>query len=270
MKELSTSLLRMAIVLSLMACHLDPQSKYVEQARDFAKKQDWEQSVHFYEKAVKVDAESDRALEASREASRICVVHLKEDSRAAEFLRHVVKFTKDHTERAVAQRSLAQIYLEKLNDYPQAVIEINRALAFSRSEADRNQLRFMLARAYSFQRDFLQARSEVDQLLLETSDRDLRFRAKLLKAATLQNEKKHNEAIALFKDLLVQEPERSNNEQVALSLAVALEEQENFDEAIAVLEKVRVGYKVPEMIELKILRLKERKAQAPGARGLRK
>lgn len=257
-------------VLFMVACHFTPQAKYLEEARALVKSQDWSKVAFQYEKVVRVDPDSELALEASREASRIALINLKDDRLEANFLKHIVDHTPDHSERVSAQKNLAQVYLEKLNDYPQAVIEINRAISFTKTASERGGLRLMLARAYSFLRDFAQARSEIDQLILEESDPELRFRAKLLKANILQNEKKFSEAIVIYRELLSSDPDRSQNDQVALSLSVVLEEQESFDEAIAVLENVKVGYKVPEMIELKIRRLKERKAQAPGAKGFKK
>jgi tetratricopeptide (TPR) repeat protein len=244
------------IFLALIGCHFTPQAKYLEDARDQAKAQNWESAVNLYEKLVRVHPDKEEALEASREASRIALINIKDDKRVVFFLKHIVDHTPDHSERVAAQKNMAQIYLEKLNDYPRALVEINRALTFVRAGPERPQLRLMLARAYSFMSEFTQARSEIDQLILENSDPETNFRANFLKANILQNEKKFTEAVLIYKNLLERDPERSSKEQIALSLAVVLEEQESFDEAIAVLEKMRVGYKVPEMIDLKILRLK--------------
>lgn len=258
------------ILLMSFACQFTPQAKYLEEARQLAQSQNWEKAVLQYEKVVRVHPEKPEALDASREASRIALIHLKDEKQAVLFIKHIVEHTPDHTERVAAQRNLAQIYLEKLNDYPRALIEINRAISLVKAGPEKIQLRLMLAKTYSFLREFSQARSEIDQLLLESEDQEINFRALLLKANILQNEKNFLEAVLLYKKLLERDPERSKEAQVSLSLSVVLEEQESFDEAIEVLEKMKVGYKMPEMIDLKILRLKERKSQAPGAKGLKK
>jgi len=59
-------------------------------------------------------------------------------------------------------------------------------------------------------------------------------------------------------------------DNVAMNIIVCYEELEAFDKAIERLEKMRPTYRDPEFIDLKIKRLKERKANLPGSRGLRK
>ena len=111
---------------------------------------------------------------------------------------------------------------------------------------------------------------EIETALLDNPDQEITFRALLVKANVYFNEKKLDEALTLYQRLMVEYPEKSKTEAVALSLSVCYEEKEDFEKAISVLEKLKSDYKIPEMIELKIKRLKERQAQAPGAKGLRK
>ena len=65
-------------------------------------------------------------------------------------------------------------------------------------------------------------------------------------------------------------PERAKADNVEMNIIVCYEEMEAFDKAIKRLEKLRSSYQDPEFIDLKISRLRERLANLPGSKGLRK
>ena len=219
--------------------------------------------------AVRTAPESAEALTAAAEAIKLSGTH-KEYHRLTMFLKHVILYSKSDLERAQAQKTLAMTYFNDLGDYTNAVIEINKAMQWRRPDIEKAELRLTLARAYFFQNRFFQARSEVDELLKETVDPDIKFKGILLKANVFFNEKKLDEAIEFYHKLQKDFPEQAKAEQVPLNLAVCYEEKEDFEKAIEILEEMRDGYSAPEMIDLKITRLKARQAQQPGAKGLKK
>ena len=222
------------------------------------------------ERTVRIAPDSEAALTAAREAAQIALNDTKDFTQATFFLRHVVRYTKSDTERVSAQQSLAETYFEKLNNYSAAVTELNRALDLMKRDKSQAPYRLMLARAHFFLNQFFQAKSEIDEALKENVDQEFVFKAKLLKANILFNEKKLDDAIIAYQKLSAEYPDKALSEQVSLSLAVCYEEKEDFIKAIELLEKLRAVYHSPEMIDLKIRRLRERQAQAPGAKGLKK
>lgn len=254
----------------LAACSWTPEAKYFKAAQEFAEQKKWDSAVESYEKVVKVSPESQEALKASQEGARIALIHTKDPHRLVIFLKHIILYSKAEDERVTSQRLLAETYFEKINDYKSAAIELNKTLEFFKSGKDNANLRLMLAKAYFFQNEFFQARTEVDTALKENVDQEFVFKALLLKANIYFNEKNLDEAINMYQKLNVEFPQKSKAEQVSLNLAVCYEEKEDFKKAIEVLEQMRVGYNMPEMIDLKISRLKARLDQAPGAKGLKK
>ena len=92
----------------------------------------------------------------------------------------------------------------------------------------------------------------------------------MLKAQTLVAAKKIPEAAALWELIMTTFPEKSKKENVALNLVVCYEDMKEFGKAIDVLERMREGYPHPEFLNLRIQRLKERKENMPGAKGLKK
>lgn len=262
--------LALAICLSMTSCHLTPQRKYVSEAQKSAVVKDWARALEYYEKTVKVSPESQEAMLASREASKIALVEARDYSKLTVFLRHIIHHAKSQKERVEAQKLLAEIYFDKLTDYKTAIIELNRALEHYKTGKESSSLRLMLARAHFFLNDFYQAKSEIEFTLRDNADQELIFKAQLLKASILFNEKKLDEAISIYQKLMTEYPDKAKAEQVALSLAVCYEDKEDFQRAIEVLEKMKDGQSGNEIIDVKIKRLQERQAQAPGARGLRK
>ncbi len=264
------ALISLNLIVFLGACTWTPEDKYFKAAQESAKEQKWDAAVESYEKVVKVSPESEEALKSSQEGAKIALVHTKDPVRLVIFLRHIILYSKAEDERITSQRLLAETYFEKLNDYKTAAPELNKALEFFKSGKENVSLRLMLAKAYFFQNEFFQARTEVDTALKENVDQEFVFKALLLKANIYFNEKKLDEAINIYQKLNVEFPQKAKAEQVNLNLAVCYEEKEDFKKAIEVLEDMRVGYSIPEMIELKISRLKARLEQAPGAKGLKK
>jgi tetratricopeptide (TPR) repeat protein len=266
-------LIKTALISSLTlfsACSWWTEDKYYSSGQQAAKSQKWEEAVEDYEKSIKVSPESEDALKASRDGARIALVHTKDATRLVTFLKHIILYSKSEEERISSQRLLAETYFEKLNDYKNAAIELNKALEYYKAGKESSQLRLMLARAYFFQNEFFQARTEVDTSLKDETDPEVVFKALLLKANIYFNEKNLDEAINMYQRLETEFPVKAKSEQVALNLAVCFEEKEDFQKAIEVLEKMRIGYSMPEMIDLKISRLKARLEQQPGAKGLKK
>lgn len=263
-------LLLISALISTASCIWSSEEKYFKTAEEAKKDRKWPTAIEYYEKVVKVAPESSSALSASQAGAKVALVYTKDPNRLVMFLRHIILYSKSEEERITSQRLLAETYFDQLNDYKNAAIELNRALDFFKSGKESAQLRLMLARAHFFKNEFFQARTEVDAALREAVDQDFVFKALLLKANIYFNEKRLDEAIALYQKLEEDFPKKSVAEQVGLNLAVCFEEKEDFKTAIEVLEKMRVDYTIPEMIDLKISRLKARLEQLPGAKGLRK
>ncbi len=268
--KLQILLLLISLSTSLFACTWTPEDKYLKTAHEAAKAQKWNEAIESFEKVVKVSPESPEALASSQEGAKIALVYTKDPVRLVTFLKHIILYSKSEDERVTSQRLLAETYFEKINDYKNAAIELNKALEFFKSGKENGQLRLMLAKAYFFQNQFFQARTEVDTALKEDMDQEFVFKALLLKANIYFNEKRLDDAINMYQKLAVEFPQKSKTEQVALNLAVCYEEKEDLKKAIETLEKMRVGYSMPEMIDLKITRLRSRLEQAPGAKGLKK
>jgi len=257
-------------VLALSGCSisfLGFEYKRGEKAED---KKNYTQAITHYSKVIHREPDSELALSAANRAARIAFFETKNFLEAIEFYLHVVKYSKNDVERRSAQKNIANIYFQNLNDYSKAIDEYNKLLLLRNSTEENYEIKMNLAKAHFNLNQFSDAESEVQDALKFAAEDNKKFDANSFLASVYFNTKRVEEAIKIYERLMQEYPERARAENVEMNIIVSYEEVEAFDKAIAKLEILRERYHDPEFIDLKIRRLKERKANLPGSRGLRK
>ncbi|HEY8271012.1 MAG TPA: tetratricopeptide repeat protein [Pseudobdellovibrionaceae bacterium] len=222
------------------------------------------------DRVMKRAPESEYAVKAARDGARIASLEIKDYKRALEYYQFLVLHSKDSGERVSAQKQLASIYFDQLQNYDKAIIELNKLIRDTESDVDIARNKLDIARANYYQNNLFQAQSELDDLLKLHIDDNERFSAWVLKANIHIALKEYPKAIEVLRKVTATYPQKSVQENVYQTLAVCYEENDNFTEAIKILESVKDKYTKPEYIEIRIKRLKERQKNQPGARGLRK
>lgn len=227
-------------------------------------------AMNLLDRVVKRNQTKTIVLEAAREASRISFYEVKDYKKAAEFFRFVVLHSPDADERLQAQKQIASIYFDSMQDYQNAVNEFGKLLEMPHNPLEENQYRMSLARAYFYLGNYFQALSEIEMVLNKDTDENTRFSAYALRGNILVAQKQFGKAAEAFKLLIQSYPERAMKENIGMSLAACYEENNDFKSAVKILEEYRGKYKSPEYIDLRIKRLQERLKNAPGAKGFRK
>lgn len=182
----------------------------------------------------------------------------------------MVLYSPDKEERIESQKTIIDIYFERLSDNQNAVTEINRLLQLELPREEELRLRLILAKALFYINNFEQALAEVETILDKKPEDKLLFESKLLKGNIFFASKKLDKAAEVFEDLLKVYPDLSKQENLGLTLAICYEEQSQFLRAEEVLNQVKNDYPNPIFIEEKIIRLRNKAKQQPGARGFRK
>ncbi len=222
--------------------------------------------THF-DRVITRSPDSSLGIEAAREAARISFFEAKDFVLAAQYNQKLVLHSKDADERKSAQRAIVGIYFDQLSDYPRAVLEINKLIMMLDDPAQVSEYKIKLARSYYYQNNFVQAENEVNEFLKTFPDSEQKFDMTLLLANITLAKKKLPEAVEVFKKILNEFPDRSNKENVGLMLSVCYEEMKDFKAAAEVLTAIRSKHPMPEYVDLRIDRLKERMKNQPGARG---
>lgn len=266
MKKLAT-----LILVSLLASSCSPpEERELNSGMKLSSSGDSRAALDVFDRVLKRAPDSSSATAAAREGARLSLFVLKDYKRAARYLRALVLRASDATERQSAEKQLAAVYFENLQNYAQAVIEFNRLLAMNPPFLERVHDQMMMARANFYLGEFQQAESEVDDLLKERLQPQPKFEALMLKGNVQVAGKKFSEAAGIFRALIKEFPDRSRQENIGLQLAVCEEERQDYRSAIAVLEDLKDSYQPKEYIELRIKRLQERAKNQPGAKGYHK
>jgi len=258
-----------AAVLFLSACSSQEEADLKKAQASVAEGHN-KQALTYFDHVIKRNATESLCLEAAREGARVAFYELHDYQKSAEYQHYIVLHSGDQRERVEAQKQIAQIYFNNLQNYQQAILEFSKLQEMPHSDLEEAQYQMDLARADYYLNNLFQAQSEIESLLKLKSDENVRFGALMLKGNILVAEKKFGLAADIFRDLIEKYPEKSTQENVALTLAVCYEENNDFKSAIKVLEQYRGKYNPPEYIELRIKKLQERMRNAPGAKGFHK
>ena len=267
----SKSLFFLAIhIFFLCECSFSFSGLEYRRGQDAAEKKDFNTAILHYKRVISRDPESEQALKSAREAAQISFFETKKFTEAIQFYEHLVKYSKSESERHSSQEKIASIFFEKLTNYPRAVEEYNKLLLLRNAKEETIDYRLNLARAHFYLNQFPAAQGEVEYSLKIVEDQDKKFDLLMFLGNIYFNTKKAESAVKVYEGLVKDFPERAQKENVAMNIVVCYEELEAFDKAIEKLEALRASYTDKEFIDLKIKRLRERKANQPGSKGLRK
>lgn len=249
-----------------LGCDKSLQSYQFKSAQKSAASGHFNEALSLFAKVMKTSPEDTQALDSARLGSKIAILDVRDYQLALDFLRHILLYSKDPQERIAAQKSLVDIQFDKLQNYDQALIELNLLIP-RLSKVDRKAYQLKVAQAYQNLNNPSQALIEVDDILRGNLSDQLRFQSQLFKANLLQGTKEIDKAIVIFQDLLKKYPERSQEENVGMNLALCYEEKRELKAAISVLEEVKKSHSNPEFVQVRINRLKDRVLNLPGAKG---
>lgn len=263
-------LLAHLISFSLLGCNFSSLDSEYEKGKAAARAQKFEEAVKYFNKVIIREPESKVAMAAAREAAQISYFDTKKFTDAIKYYQHLVKFSQAERERRESQIRIASIYFDKLTDYQRAIEEYNKLLLLRNSNNEIVEFRFALSKAHFYLNHFQDAQSELERALKIVEESERKFDLLLFLGNIYFNTKQVDLAIKTYEKIMADYPERAKKDNVAMNIIVCYEEIEDFDSAISRLEKMRPTYNDPEFIDLKIKRLRERKGNLPGSRGLRK
>lgn len=266
---------KFVILLLLAACSFNSIDLELKRGEEAEEKQNYEAAVEHYKRVIKREPKSELALYSSKKVANLSVIYLENFQDAIFAFNNIILFSPNVDDRRKAIEQLAKLYYEKLNNYEFAIVEFQRYLAMITDEVKVYEIRFLIAKSYFYLNRMFQANAELDEILKKKENpspeiKNYIFMATTLKASILHAEKKYDEAIELFKQILAEYPEQAHAEKIWLNLSICLEDTKRFSEAIELLEKTKADGTEKSFIDQKIVRLKERMQLEPGAKGFRR
>jgi len=155
-----------------------------------------------------------------------------------------------------AQRQVADIYKNKLRDYPRALVVYQRLL--ERGLADSDRIQHEIADAYFRMNDFKQALLEYEALRSSYPDSPLQAEVRYRMGITLSLEGKGKEAEVVFREVISLWPQSPFALESKFSLATVLEERDELAAAMKVLEELKGSYPNTELLNRRLTQLRQR------------
>lgn len=259
-----------AVLFGTVGCHFSSLNTDFKEAKKKLEQNEHAVAIKKFEKIIKRAPESDLAVESARLGAKSAHYSIKDYNKAIFFYSHLVMYSESTIERKDAQKKIAEIYFDNLNDYRKSIEEFNKILTLKNDRDEEIQYKLKIAKANFYLNNFFQAESEIASAIRMADEKDSKFELMLFQASIFYNTKRVADAIKIYEQLMKDYPDRSKTENVQMNIAVSYEDLELFDKAIQALKEYREGFENKEFIDLKIKRLEQRKANLPGSRGLRK
>jgi tetratricopeptide (TPR) repeat protein len=250
-----------ALAVALFLPKMSLERRLLTSGKLLRENKEFAEAVAEFERAVRYSPSSWVGLESARLGGVVSLYDLKDYEKAVFFFRHIVRFGQKPPEVKWAQQRLAEIYYEKLSNYPQAIVEYQRLLQANPAKEEAPEYQLRIARSYFYMANFDQAISEANEFISKNPSGKYVYEMHLLKADALLAQKKLDEAIAAYTLIEEMFKDREDVTQVRLNKAIAFEDKKDWDRAIAVLEGIKEKYPHPDVIALKIKSILRRKAR---------
>ncbi len=255
------------VMFLIEAC--TPQSeKLYSEAYSEIEKGHFRIALDLLEKSAALEKNDKKKTKALVEAARIARFEVQDYERAIRINRLIILKSEDLKQRLLAQETLAEIYLENVQNYSQALNELLILEQLTTISEEKEKLRFKISQAY-FLTGNPSAAFEYIEASLKSVASDKRNFLKL-KTQILVSQKKYDQALAVYEDIRKLDPDFFAKENLYISTSIVFEEKEDYASALAYLEKYQNLVTDKAYLELRMKRLKERLTNKPLFKGRRK
>ncbi len=256
-----------AIFLIVAAC--TPQSdKLYSEAYQEIEKGHFRVALSLLEQSAKIEKNDKKKTKALVEAARISRFEIQDFERALRIYRLIILKSQDPKQRINAQEAMAEIHLENLQNYSQALKELLILEQLEINFEQKEKIKLKIAQA-QFLTGNSRASLENIESALRTGKGDLKQFFKL-KAEVLISMKKWDEALAAYEEVRKRDEKYFAEENLYIATSIVFEEKEDYLSALTYLEKYQSRVKDKAYFELRQKRLKEKIVNKPLSKGRRK
>lgn len=263
----------MVACILITSCDEKPGNEEMKKAQKLSSKRPIE-ALEEYRKVIQVYPQDPVAIQAALEAAKLCSKGKSCADKEEYFLEFIIKKSDQESEQIAAEKRLAEVYYDK-GFYPRAIDEMDRLLSKANFKEGRGEIKIKLAKSNFYIKNFYQAEVELNSYIKQVKNDQEKFEGYLLRADIQAANKKYTDALDTYKDIKNNFKDLYFKNQVYMNEVLLLEEQKLLDQAVSVLEEVKEDVSEAkgqntEFIDMKIEKLKERKALMPGASGLKR
>lgn len=222
-------------------------------------------AVEEFKQIIEADPKSSLAQQALFRIGVIQYLYLDRHREAVRSFKQFVAVSENQELVFQAEKSLAEIYLNRMEDYRQAVEQYRKILEKYPKSEERDFFLLRLAKAYYGALDFDNAIVTYRQLVKEYPKSQHVPEALYQIGNTLYTKGAPadiDQATAAFKDVINRYPDSQQAVFAQFGIGNCLEEKDQIDEALAIYTKLLDKHPARGVVEAKIFRLKERKNRA--------
>ncbi|MGZ3690854.1 MAG: tetratricopeptide repeat protein [Pseudobdellovibrio sp.] len=256
-----------SLIAFTTACGSRSENLY-EQAYSEIEKGHYRIAADLLEKSSQLETDNTKKYKNLLEVARIVRFEIQDYERAIKVFREIILSSDDETQRILAQESIAEIYLENIQDYNSALKELQVLEPLLTDTKKKEKTRLRIAQAL-----FLTGKNDQALDEIQSAEKYIKFTGTnflKLKAEILLAQKKYKEAISAYDELKTKDPTFFADENLFIATSIVYEENEQYTEALNYLTKNQALIKDKPYYELRIKRLKERIANKPLSRGAHK
>jgi tetratricopeptide (TPR) repeat protein len=254
MRRIFVMILGVLLIAGLTSCAKDPVRDDFERADKLCEKEHYEEAAEMFREIAILNPHSDYASQGLFRSGMINYLYLKKYEDAVEDFAYLVYYYPDDKLAFDSQAAIVDIYMNKMGNYAQAIVELRKLIENYPSHDEIDQYQYKLARCYYFMRDFDQARLEY-LILLDTYHRtklkpDVYF--DIANTYYVEGGGKVDKAIEYYRKLIDDYPSSPLVMEAMFYNAAALEEKGDLDEALKAYEELLPVYPNPSMVALRI------------------
>lgn len=257
----------LAFSAALLACSPRAEKLY-DQANAEIQKGHFRIAVDLLEKSANLEKSNVAKFKLLADAARIVRFEIQDYERSLRIYRQIILECSDEPQRIAAQEALSEIYLENLQDYAMALKELQILEPLLLDSKKKEKTRLRIAQALYLTGNHQQALDEINSAQKYIKFHEIHFLK--LKSEVLLAQKKYKEALAAYEEIRQKNPGYFGEENLYIATSIVYEENEQYSEALSYLNKYQLQIKDKSYLELRIKRLKERIANRPLSKGVRK
>ena len=262
--------LSILMVAGLLGCSKDPA------AEDFTR------AEKLYEKGRYLDAaegskgfrsiaseypDSNLAPKALYRSGTIYKLYLKDYDNAIEDFAYLIYYYPKHDLAFDAQANIIDIYMDRLTNYGQAIIELRKIIEKYPKRKDIDKYQYKLARCFYFKRDFDQTRLEYLILLDSYPNTELKpdIYYNIANTYFVEGSGKIDKAVEYYQRLIDEYPDSPLVLEARFCIAASYEEKGDLKEALKGYEELIGVYENENVLQMRIKGVKElmKKIDAP-------
>ena len=249
----------LSISWTIIGCNEDPLKDDYKRAQRLFEKEYYLEAATKFREIADQDPGSIWAPKGLFQSGTINYLYLGRYDKAIDDFANLIYYYPEDKMAFEAQVNIIEIYMNKMDDYKQAIVELRGLIETYPEHRDMDQYHYMLARCYYDMRDFDQTRLEYLILLDSYPKTELRPQIYYDIANTyfVEGTGKLDKAIEYYQKVIDEFPDSPLVTEAAFYIAASLEEKGNLKEALTIYYDLLDTYSNPKVVKRRIEGIEE-------------